>query len=129
MRLTLTVDRRMSVVDAKVQTLAAPYMGECETFPDLYRQMIGLNLLAGFRAALRERLGGTRGCTHLTELAALLPTVAIQSLGGEYFRPPDGEERMPAQLDRCRALRTDGPMVAKYYPRWLRPAAAKEEQT
>ena len=26
--------------------------------------------------------------------------------------------RRPFQLDRCRALRVDGPAVAKYYPRW-----------
>jgi hypothetical protein len=25
---------------------------------------------------------------------------------------------MPWQLDRCHALRTDGPAVAKFYPRW-----------
>jgi hypothetical protein len=120
MRLTLTVDRRFNIVGARVATLAAPYMGECETFPEAYQQMVGLNLLASFRGALRQRLGGAKGCTHITELAAILPTVAIQSMGGEYFRLPAGEERMPQQLDRCRALRTDGPVVAKFYPRWAR---------
>ena len=28
---------------------------------------------------------------------------------------------MPCQLDRCHALRLDGPAVAKFYPRWHQP--------
>ncbi|MCK7491704.1 MAG: M20/M25/M40 family metallo-hydrolase [Comamonadaceae bacterium] len=35
----------------------------------------------------------------------------------------DAEDRRPFQLDRCRALRVDGPAVAKFYPRWYTRAA------
>ena len=31
-------------------------------------------------------------------------------------------QRKPFQLDRCHALRTDGPTVAQFYPRWYRAA-------
>ena len=76
-----------------------------------------------------QRLGGTKGCTHLTELAGVLPTAAIQAFAGEVYRPRDAAHepeaadhqeagKRPFQLERCRALRVDGPAVAKYYPRW-----------
>ncbi len=119
MELTVTVDTRMQVVDVQARTLAAPYPGACDSFAEVYRQLIGLNLLQGFRAAVRERVGGDRACTHITELAAVLPTAAIQAFSGEMPRPERGEGAMPLQLGRCRALRLDGPVVARHYARWF----------
>ena len=129
MRLRLTIDTALNVVDAQAQSDWVPYPGHCDSFGDAYRQLIGLNLLGGFRHAVLQRLGGTKGCTHLTELAGVLPTAAVQAFAGEVFRPRDQAhepeaadhleaEKRPFQLDRCRALRVDGPAVAKYYPRW-----------
>jgi hypothetical protein len=81
-----------------------------------------------FRADVKERLGGVAGCTHLTEMAQVLPTAAMQALAGEVFGARDAATEdtrtdKPLQLDRCHALRTDGPAVATYYPRWYVGAA------
>ena len=57
----------------------------------------------------------------------MLPTAAVQGFAGEVFQTRDAahagieEEKMPWQLDRCHALRLDGPAVAKFYPRWHQP--------
>ena len=129
MQLWLTIDKALNVVDARAQSDWVPYPGHCDSFGDDYRQLVGLNLLRGFRHAVQQRLGGTQGCTHLTELAGVLPTAAIQAFAGEIYRPrdqahePDAADhrevgQRPFQLERCRALRVDGPAVAKYYPRW-----------
>ena len=129
MQLRLTIDTSLNVVDAQAQSDWVPYPGHCDSFGDAYRQLIGLNLGRGFRHAVLERLGGTQGCTHLTELTSVLPTAVIQAFAGEIYRPrdeahePDAAdhqeaEKRPFQLDRCRALRVDGPAVAMYYPRW-----------
>jgi len=129
MQLRLRIDTALNIVDAQAQSDWVPYPGHCDSFGDAYRQLIGLNLLGGFRHAVLQRLGGTKGCTHLTELAGVLPTAAVQAFAGEVFRPrdqahePDAAdhreaEKRPFQLERCRALRVDGPAVAKYYPRW-----------
>ncbi|SPE34161.1 conserved hypothetical protein [Burkholderiales bacterium] len=120
MQLTVTIDMAMQIVDVQAQTRAAPYMGTCDAFPEVYRRLIGLNLLQGFRAAVRERVGGTQGCTHVTELTSVLPTVAIQAFAGEMRRTWREDGSMPPQLDRCHALRADGPVVAEHYPRWYR---------
>jgi hypothetical protein len=135
MRVTLTIDAQLNVVDAQARSDATPYPGHCETIAADYAKLIGLNLLHDFRRHVRERLGGTRGCSHLTELANVLPTAAIQAFAGEVFKPRDTahdeQEQVqgkPWQLDRCHALRSDGPAVARYYPRWYR-AQHKTQQS
>ncbi len=64
----------------------------------------------------------------MTELATVLPTAAVQAFAGEVFKTRDAahaghqqDEKMPWQLDRCHALRLDGPAVATFYPRWHQP--------
>jgi hypothetical protein len=130
MQLTVRIDLRMQIVAVQAKTIAAPYQGHCDSFPEVYQSLVGLNLLQGFHAAVRERLGGTQGCTHITELASVLPTVAIQAFAGEVVQLKLDSEKMPKQLDRCRALRLDGPVVARLYPRWARVQEKVEgEQT
>ncbi len=118
MRLTLTIDTSFEVLEARAQSLAAPYPGDCQAAEPLYRQLVGLNLMKDFRRDVRARLGGVAGCTHLTELAGVLPTAAVQAFAGEVIRTDPASGQQPWQLGRCQALRLDGPAVAKYYPRW-----------
>jgi hypothetical protein len=122
--LRVTVDTALNIVDAAAASDATPYPTHCDSFPDAYKRLVGLNLLRGFRHAVRERLAGVAGCTHLTELAGVLPTATIQAFAGDVMPTGDGQHddeqsQPPFQLDRCRALRRDGPAVAKYYPRWV----------
>ena len=121
--LRLTVDSQSNVVDAVAVSNAVPFASFCDTIAPAYKKLIGLNLMQGFRQGIRDRLSGVNGCTHLNELAAILPTAAIQTLSfgdvGNRKKPvgssPDDK---PFELDSCHALRTDGPAVAIYYPRW-----------
>jgi hypothetical protein len=132
LKLRLTIDTRLNVVDAQAVSDAVPYPGYCETIGPDYRKLIGLNLFKGFRDGVKQRLWGIHGCTHLTELAQVLPTAAIQAFAGEVLDTRDGDRaegqiQKPFQLDRCHALRTDGPAVVKYYPRWaIKPMAVSE---
>ena len=104
--LRLTVDTRLTIVHAEAASDAVPYPGHCETIGSAYQKLVGLNLMRGFRADVRERLGGVAGCTHLTEMAQVLPTAAMQAMAGEVFGErgsPSGEAVKPLQLDRCHA--------------------------
>ena len=141
MRLRVTIDTSLAVVDADAESVRVPYPGSCEAIAPDYRQLVGLNLMKDFRRHVRARFGGTEGCTHITELTNVLPTAAVQAFAGEVFRTRDESEGDPApggavptetkpfQLDRCHALRTDGPTVARYYPRWYRTAAEPAQPT
>ena len=113
------------MVDVAAHSLAVPYPGQCEAITPAYKKLMGLNLLKGFRAAVRERLGGIDGCTHLSELAAVVPTAAIQAFAGERAHLRSAEEK-PFQLDHCHALRTDGDAVRQFYPRWYVPISARK---
>jgi hypothetical protein len=125
MLLTVTVDRALTITQAGSASLAMPYVNACGEHGNAYAGLVGLNLMRGFRHAVNERLSGTRGCSHLTELCQVLPTAVIQAFANSLIDPlvgsPDGQP--PFQLDRCHALRSDGPTVAVHYPQWHRPTA------
>lgn len=125
MLLRLVVDQRFRIVEAGAETLAMPYEQACADHGDLYAGLVGMNLMKGFRRAVAERFGGVRGCTHINELAQVLPTAVVQAFAGEVFdtRGDGPQATQPFQIDRCRALRSDGPTVLAYYPRWYRQSA------
>ena len=77
--LRITINTSLTIVDVDAVSDAVPYPGYCNTIGPAYKKLIGLNLMRGFRKELRERLAGIEGCTHLTELAGVLPTAAIQA--------------------------------------------------
>jgi hypothetical protein len=135
--LRITIDRKLTVVDAQASSDWVPYPGHCEASNPAYRALIGLNLLDDFRRHVRRLLAATSGCTHLTELCSVLPTTAIQAFAGDVWTkraladnadrpdPASGAgasavqtEEPPFQLGRCHALRFDGEAVRRFYPRW-----------
>ena len=133
--LRITIDRSFTIVDAEAASEWAPYAGLCAASNPAYRALIGLNLVQNFRRESSRLLAGTTGCTHLTELCAVLPTAAIQAFAGEVWntekggapgKPADSSAdketdsgKPPFQLGRCNALRFDGEAVRQYYPRWF----------
>lgn len=130
MLLRLVVDEQFNIVEAGSETRAMPYPGHCDEHGDAYRRLVGLNLMRGFRHAVRERLGGSAACTHLTELTQVLPTAVVQAFAGDVLNTREGDsEQRPFQLDGCHALRSDGPAVKVHYPRWYRarPEARQRE--
>ena len=128
LHLRITIDRELNIVEAEAASDAVPYAGHCDSFAPVYRKLIGLSLIKGFRHGLKERLAGVLGCTHLTELAQVLPTAAIQAYANDVIQTRDGPgdtaPTRPFQIDKCHALRADGPAVEQYYPRWVAKAVA-----
>jgi hypothetical protein len=124
MLLRLVVNEQLDILQAGSQTRAMPYPGICNNHDDAYGQLVGLNLLQSFHKSARERLGGVRGCTHITELAQVLPTAVMQAFAGDVIDTLGSAEgtAKPFQLDRCHALASSGEAVRLHYPRWYRPA-------
>jgi len=120
MWLRITVDRDLRIVDCAASTEAVPYPGQCGRIAPDYRKLVGLSIGPGYLRHVKELLGGVRGCTHITELAGSLATAAFQTFAGQGLAPA---ERRPPQLDRCHALDSHGPTVAKFYPKWYRGSA------
>lgn len=132
MLLRIVVDEQFNILEAGSETRWMPYPGHCDApdaqGQDAYGRLVGLNLMKGFRHAVRQRLGGVLGCTHLSELTQVLPTAVVQAFAGDVIntREDSTGHEQPFQIDRCRALRSDGPAVQIYYPRWYRKQRSAE---
>lgn len=118
MHLRVTIDDQFSITDAVADYDAAPYNDNCSAIAPDYRNLIGMNLLRNFRQVVKDRFGKTAGCSHMTELSYLLPTVAIQTMANKRRKQVSDPTRRPFQLDGCHALRVDGPVAKEFYPEW-----------
>jgi hypothetical protein len=137
MWLRLTIDADMTIVGSEAATAAGPFP-ICPDVNPNFERLIGLHIGPGWRRAIRERLGGVEGCTHLVELLGPLATTAYQTIYGEKARvrreaeargetapSPDGPETdgsgkrpRPRLLNSCHAFSDTGPVVAKLFPDW-----------
>lgn len=129
--LRLTINTEMTILAVQAVSDSVPYPGYCDVIGPAYDQLVGLNLMQQFRHMVKQRLGGVQGCTHLTELAQLLPTAVVQAFAGDVLETgdiasadhdADHGAQMPFQLNRCHALRLDSGAVMKYYPKWASAA-------
>lgn len=120
MRLRLTVDDSFTVREVAAATDASPY-AVCPTITPAFQALVGLQIGPGWSRAVRERLGGVRGCTHLVELLGPIATTAFQSiypilLGGREHSGGTAPETPPKLLNTCHAYRADGEIVRRIWP-------------
>ncbi|PLC49437.1 hypothetical protein CR159_12590 [Pollutimonas subterranea] len=123
MHLRVTIDDQFLITDAVADYDAAPYNENCSAIAPDYRSLVGMNLLRNFRQTVKDRFGRTAGCSHMTELSYLLPTVAIQTMANKRRQEqlaPGKQEKRPFQLEGCHALRLDGPIAKEFYPQWYK---------
>lgn len=119
--LRVTVDQQFVIVAAQAAADSIPFPGFCNEVHPAYEKLVGMSLLHSFRQNLQASFGAVAGCTHLTELAQVLPTAAIQARADERRAQVESGEK-PFQIDRCYAMRAEGAAVAQFYPRWaVRP--------
>jgi len=140
MQVRITIDHDLTIQKAVAVYEAAPFGDECTSIGPAYGDLVGMNLLKGFRQAVKERFGRSAGCSHITELVGVLPTVALQTMANRRHRlraDDEGSEKKsrhrPFQLEGCHALRLEGAIVREFYPEWYRmpatAAPARAEET
>jgi hypothetical protein len=119
MRLVVTIDTEFVIhaVEARTEVAPTPFCAEINA---AYGALVGIPLTAGFMKEVKSRIGGARGCTHLTELLGPIATTAFQTIMGmrnllpkdsEAVRPDDRRAAQP-MLDTCHAWRRDGEVAA-----------------
>ena len=122
--LRVLIDDDYQIRDVAANTLAAPWP-ECTDVAADYRKLIGLRIGPGFTRAVREILGGTLGCTHLTDLLGQVANTYMQAsfpdrlarqtrIGEDPRQWPD--TRTLSFVDGCYAWRKSGPVLASEYP-------------
>ena len=129
MELRLTLDREMVVRDIEVSTLDAPYP-PCFTVAPAFKALVGAKIGGGWRKAVTEAIGGTKGCTHLKELLFPAATVAYQAMGGwpkdgavATERKPDTSTKRPYFIGGCRAWAEDSEITKRLFPLHYRAKA------
>ncbi len=119
MLIRLTLDDSFTVRDIEAVTDGSPF-GICPTIAPNLKRMIGQTVGPGWRRAIRLKLGGVEGCTHLSELLGAMATVAYQTLyptlsKREGKKPRQGRPRL---LDSCHAFRSDGEIARDSWPEY-----------
>lgn len=122
LRLTLNDDLVVQDVEAHIDNF--PTVG-CPDIAVNYRKLIGVKIGVGWRRAIKQRLGGKLGCTHVTELLPVIATVAIQTMTPIIMKrhkqqaAAEGKEikqTRPPMLDTCHSWSSDGPIVKEFAP-------------
>jgi len=126
MWLRLTVDEAMVIRACEASTDFAPYEICPQAAPN-FSALAGITIGAGFQRAVRERVGGTLGCTHLREMLAQVATVAFQTIGPMKWRKARaareaaiaaGDPTLPPPrklpIGSCLAYAADGPVVRRH---------------
>ena len=114
----VTIDDQFVVQEAVGLTEAAPFKDCFDAGPALAK-LKGLTIGAGWQKAIRERLGGAQGCTHMVELLGPVATTAFQALAPVRFSRPeavDGHGK-PKKIDSCWAYASHRPLVLKRWPK------------
>ena len=118
MWLRLTVDQTATIVAVQAVTDAGPYGAACGAIAPDYGQLVGVQVARGYRDAIRRLFGRTAGCTHMNELAGVMGSAVLQAMWNVLTQDP---EQRPFSIDGCHALKSSGPQVAEFFPRWYRP--------
>lgn len=122
MRLIVTLDADLVIqhVEALTDTAPTPW---CADGNSAYAALKGLKVGPGFTRQVKALVGGTKGCTHLTELLGPLATTAMQTwfavrreTAMKTLHEGDGPIPMPHVVNTCQAYRAEGQAIKLIWP-------------
>ncbi|MCU0278187.1 MAG: DUF2889 domain-containing protein [Candidatus Nanopelagicales bacterium] len=119
-----TTDFTVRAVEATFHTY--PH-SECPAIAGAYQQLVGVQVGRGWTTAMRERLGGPKGCTHLRELARAMAPVLVQAaFSARVHENPtrDGDQErlrmvLPFLSGTCHVWAPGGPGEQKLDAGWV----------
>jgi hypothetical protein len=135
MSIRLTVDDSLRVHAIEAITDAAPFV-ICPQAIDAMQQVVGLKIGAGWTRAVKDLLGGARGCTHLMELLNPIATTAYQTMTIVNWKKSDklNDHGKPAKIDSCYSYQSSKEVVLKKWPTFFtgittRPVLLQEKNS
>ncbi|QEY62946.1 DUF2889 domain-containing protein [Metapseudomonas lalkuanensis] len=123
MHMTMTLDRDLVIQHVLARTHAGP-TPYCQEIESAYGALEGLKIAPGFLPKVKARVGGIRGCTHLTELLGPMATTAYQARFALMRKHNHLRQRLaggqplprPALVDSCHTYRLDGEAIQLIWP-------------
>jgi hypothetical protein len=128
MKIQMVLDASLTIIDIKAETLASPFE-MCPKITSNYKKLKGIKIDFGWPRSVRNIVGKTKGCTHITELLLYIGTVAIQTIYGDKQNHVSKKSKFGKGLiNSCHAWAESSPVTKKYFPEyWL--AASTEDKS
>lgn len=115
----LTVDDDLEIKAVETVTDHSPF-AVCKEVAPNFERLVGVTIGPGWRGAVRQRVGGIEGCTHIVELMGPIATTAFQTIYPIKSRERESNRTAsdgpPRLLNTCHAFRSDGPKVKEFWP-------------
>jgi len=90
--------------------------GECPVVLPWIRNLEGLRIATGFTMKVKEIIGDTKGCAHLTSLVIAMGPSAVQGYWAAYGvenKMSLREEAVKNIINTCYIWREDGPLIRR----------------
>ena len=113
----LTLDDEMVVHKAEASTDASPY-SICGDIVSSLEALEGLAIMPGWRRGVIKCLGGTKGCTHITDLlCGPVAVTAHQTIFAAKERRKSAKPgKKPPQINTCYAYAQNSDIVRRQWP-------------
>ena len=129
MQIRVTIDRTRQIV-AVVSAMPSTPFDSCVGVNPNFQRLVGLSISRGFRQAMRERLGGVEGCTHMLAMLEVVAAAAMQTFVSDSMasrKPGDAPGirtfNIESLVDTCWTYKSDGEVIEQFRRR--RAQAAK----
>lgn len=107
----------LSILEAEAEMPDIPHE-LCPTTLDSVQRIVGLSIISGFSEKVRTRLGGIKGCTHMTALIIAMGPAALHGYWTQRSREkrpaPHSFDEVPglaAVINSCALWKEDGPLM------------------
>jgi hypothetical protein len=113
----LVGDRPPTILDAEAEMPGVPHE-ECPRALAGVKKIVGIAIAGGYSGRVLKRLGGVRGCAHLTQLIVAMGPAALHGYWAQLSRRPRPVPRSFADLpevekliNSCLLWKEDGPLL------------------
>lgn len=110
MLVRMVVDGEMTIRDVDVEMAAVPGP-PCRSVVPTFQNLVGVRVGNGYRAALRERAGGIRGCAHVLELLTVMGAPIMQARWTIEVGPVLDPADILAYEGTCHVYAPGGPLL------------------
>ncbi len=114
----LTLNDEMTVQSAEAIIDSGPFT-MCGDITPSFSSLVGLSIKPGWRRDVLQRLGGTKGCTHLVDmLLGPLAVTAWQTVNParQKRNSASAASGKPPLLNSCHAFSASSPVVKREWP-------------
>ncbi|MBA4394068.1 MAG: hypothetical protein C0407_10990, partial [Desulfobacca sp.] len=110
-------DWPLTILEAEAEMPTVPHK-LCPTVLESVKKLVGLSITSGYSNQVRRRLGGVKGCNHLTHLILAMGTAALHGFWTHLSRQPQPVPRsfeeipgLPYLINSCKLWKEDGPFI------------------